>query len=160
MVSIIALPEYLSIPYVLPVKNTESFTSENTTARTAPGPRRHESTKKKTFSSSCVSWCFRVFVVAFALVTASVTRARRVCVQADADVAQRVIEDARDHGLLLLNCGPHKNVVRLLPPLTADAEEVGRGLEILDRAAGGGGRTMTKGPCAAPYCRSPRCSAP
>jgi 4-aminobutyrate aminotransferase-like enzyme len=36
-----------------------------------------------------------------------------------------VIEDARDHGLLLLNCGPHQNVVRLLPPLTADADMSG-----------------------------------
>ena len=54
--------------------------------------------------------------------------------EADADAAQRVIEDARDHGLLLLRCGPHKNVVRLLPPLTATTEEIARGLEILDRA--------------------------
>jgi len=54
--------------------------------------------------------------------------------EADADAAQRVIEDARDHGLLLIRCGPHKNVVRLLPPLTATTEEIARGLEILDRA--------------------------
>jgi len=53
----------------------------------------------------------------------------------DADVASRVVETARDHGLLLLKCGPHKNVVRLLPPLTATPEEIARGLEILDQAA-------------------------
>ncbi|PYQ98795.1 MAG: 4-aminobutyrate--2-oxoglutarate transaminase [Acidobacteria bacterium] len=58
----------------------------------------------------------------------------RTTKDADADVAQRVIEDARDHGLLLLTCGPHKNVVRLLPPLTATPEEIARGLEILDQA--------------------------
>ena len=52
----------------------------------------------------------------------------------DADVASRVVETARDHGLLLLTCGPHKNVVRLLPPLTATPEEIARGLEILDQA--------------------------
>ena len=52
----------------------------------------------------------------------------------DADVASRVVETARDHGLLLLKCGPHKNVVRLLPPLTATPEEIARGLEILDQA--------------------------
>jgi 4-aminobutyrate aminotransferase / (S)-3-amino-2-methylpropionate transaminase / 5-aminovalerate transaminase len=52
----------------------------------------------------------------------------------DADLAQRVIDTARDRGLLLLKCGPHKNVVRLLPPLTASPEEIARGLEILEQA--------------------------
>ena len=52
----------------------------------------------------------------------------------DADLAQRVIDGARERGLLLLKCGPHKNVVRLLPPLTATSEEIARGLEILDAA--------------------------
>jgi 4-aminobutyrate aminotransferase / (S)-3-amino-2-methylpropionate transaminase / 5-aminovalerate transaminase len=52
----------------------------------------------------------------------------------DADVAQRVIEGARSRGLLLLKCGPHKNVVRLLAPLTATAEELARGVEILEEA--------------------------
>ena len=58
----------------------------------------------------------------------------RTTKEADADVAHRVIEAARDHGLLLLACGPHKNVVRLLPPLTATPEDIARGLEILDQA--------------------------
>jgi 4-aminobutyrate aminotransferase/(S)-3-amino-2-methylpropionate transaminase len=58
----------------------------------------------------------------------------RTTKEADAAVAQRVIDTARDHGLLLLTCGPHKNVVRLLPPLTATPEEIARGLEILDQA--------------------------
>jgi 4-aminobutyrate aminotransferase/(S)-3-amino-2-methylpropionate transaminase len=52
----------------------------------------------------------------------------------DAALAQRVIDRARDRGLLLLKCGPHKNVVRLLPPLTATPEEIARGLEILEKA--------------------------
>jgi 4-aminobutyrate aminotransferase/(S)-3-amino-2-methylpropionate transaminase len=52
----------------------------------------------------------------------------------DADFAQRVIDHARDRGLLLLKCGPHKNVVRLLPPLTASLEEITAGLERLDAA--------------------------
>jgi 4-aminobutyrate aminotransferase/(S)-3-amino-2-methylpropionate transaminase len=51
-----------------------------------------------------------------------------------ADLAQCVIDRARDRGLLLLKCGPHKNVVRLLPPLTATVEEIARGLEILSAA--------------------------
>jgi 4-aminobutyrate aminotransferase/(S)-3-amino-2-methylpropionate transaminase len=58
----------------------------------------------------------------------------RTTKEADADVAHRVIEAARDHGLLLLHCGPYKNVVRLLPPLTATPEDIARGLEILDQA--------------------------
>jgi 4-aminobutyrate aminotransferase/(S)-3-amino-2-methylpropionate transaminase len=52
----------------------------------------------------------------------------------DADLAQRVIEAARIRGLLLLKCGPHKNVVRLLAPLTASAEELAKGVEILEAA--------------------------
>ncbi|HEX3644817.1 MAG TPA: 4-aminobutyrate--2-oxoglutarate transaminase [Vicinamibacterales bacterium] len=42
----------------------------------------------------------------------------------DAGLAQRIIDRARDRGLLLLKCGPHKNVVRLLPPLTASSDEM------------------------------------
>ena len=42
----------------------------------------------------------------------------------DPELAQRIIDRARDRGLLLLKCGPHKNVVRLLPPLTASSDEV------------------------------------
>ena len=52
----------------------------------------------------------------------------------DADFAQRVIEHARDLGLLLLKCGPHKNVVRLLPPLTASADEITSGVAMLEAA--------------------------
>ena len=52
----------------------------------------------------------------------------------DAARAQRVIEAARARGLLLLKCGPHKNVVRLLPPLTIAAEDMASGLERLDAA--------------------------
>jgi 4-aminobutyrate aminotransferase and related aminotransferases len=33
-----------------------------------------------------------------------------------------------------LKCGPHKNVVRLLPPLTASAEEIASGIAMLERA--------------------------
>ena len=53
----------------------------------------------------------------------------------DADFAQRIIDRARDRGLLLLKCGPHKNVVRLLPPLTASAEEISVGIGRLAAAA-------------------------
>ena len=52
----------------------------------------------------------------------------------DADLAQRVIDTARDRGLLLLKCGPHKNVVRLLPPLTSSNEEIASGMAMLEAA--------------------------
>ena len=45
--------------------------------------------------------------------------------------AQRIVDRARERGLLLLKCGPHKNVVRLLPPLTATPEEIAQGVERL-----------------------------
>ena len=48
--------------------------------------------------------------------------------------AQRVIDAARARGLLLLKCGPHKNVVRLLPPLTASNDEITAGVERLEAA--------------------------
>jgi 4-aminobutyrate aminotransferase-like enzyme len=67
-------------------------------------------------------------MLAIELVTDRATKAP------DADLAQRVIDRARDRGLLLLKCGPHKNVVRLLPPLTATVEEIARGLDILAAA--------------------------
>jgi len=54
--------------------------------------------------------------------------------QPDAELAQRVVERARAHGLLLLKCGPHKNVVRLLPPLTATEEEIASGIAKLEAA--------------------------
>jgi 4-aminobutyrate aminotransferase/(S)-3-amino-2-methylpropionate transaminase len=52
----------------------------------------------------------------------------------DPELAQHIIDGARERGLLLLKCGAHKNVVRLLPPLTASAEEIGAGLAALDAA--------------------------
>ena len=49
----------------------------------------------------------------------------------NADLAQQVVDRARDRGLLVLKCGPHKNVVRLLPPLVATADDIVRALEIV-----------------------------
>lgn len=51
--------------------------------------------------------------------------------------AQRTIERARDHGLLLLTCGAHKNVIRFLPPLVAAPTDVDRALEILATSLAG-----------------------
>lgn len=52
----------------------------------------------------------------------------------DPELAQRIIDRARDRGLLLLTCGPHKNVVRLLPPLTASSDEIAAGAGRLESA--------------------------
>jgi 4-aminobutyrate aminotransferase/(S)-3-amino-2-methylpropionate transaminase len=58
----------------------------------------------------------------------------RTTKEPDADRAQRVIDRAREGGLLLLKCGPEKNVVRLLPPLNATADDAARALDILEGA--------------------------
>lgn len=50
-----------------------------------------------------------------------------------ARAAQAVLH-ARAEGLLLLTCGLHGNIIRLLPPLTITDEELARGVEILERA--------------------------
>jgi 4-aminobutyrate aminotransferase/(S)-3-amino-2-methylpropionate transaminase len=56
----------------------------------------------------------------------------RTTKQPDATLAARTIDRAREEGLLLLKAGPFRNVVRLLPPLTATDAEVERGLQILE----------------------------
>ena len=50
----------------------------------------------------------------------------------DAALARNVIDRAREKGLIILTCGPHKNVVRLLPPLVTSMDEAERALTILD----------------------------
>jgi len=53
---------------------------------------------------------------------------------------QRVQRMAVDRGLLLLTCGSHDNVIRLIPPLTISEDELDSGLAILEsclREAGG-----------------------
>ncbi|MDA0159718.1 aspartate aminotransferase family protein [Solirubrobacter ginsenosidimutans] len=50
------------------------------------------------------------------------------------DVVGAAVAAARKEGLLLLACGLHGNVIRLLPPLTITDEELDRGLKILEAA--------------------------
>lgn len=50
----------------------------------------------------------------------------------DEALAKRVIEKAREKGLLLLRAGYYGNVIRLHPPLTISEESLLKGLEILD----------------------------
>ncbi|HXG77644.1 MAG TPA: aspartate aminotransferase family protein, partial [Gaiellaceae bacterium] len=50
------------------------------------------------------------------------------------DRAKAVVNAAYDRGLLLLACGLHGNVIRLLPPLTIADEELDEGLAVLEEA--------------------------
>jgi len=54
--------------------------------------------------------------------------------QPDAALADRIIDNARRRGLLLLKAGPFKNVVRLLPPLTSTDNEIDEALRRLEAA--------------------------
>lgn len=53
-----------------------------------------------------------------------------------AGTARRVCAAAYERGLLLETAGPREEVVKLLPPLTADDEQLAEGLEIVDEAVG------------------------
>jgi len=60
--------------------------------------------------------------------------ADRVSKAPDAALAQQVLDRALAAGLILLKCGPHKNVVRFLPPLVATSAQVQHALQILERS--------------------------
>ena len=51
-----------------------------------------------------------------------------------ADLTKRTTEAARERGLILLSCGLHGNVVRILVPLVIADEDLDRGLEILEES--------------------------
>jgi 4-aminobutyrate aminotransferase/(S)-3-amino-2-methylpropionate transaminase len=51
-------------------------------------------------------------------------------------LAQRTVERARHHGLLLLSCGAHKNVIRILVPLVATMSQIDTGLRLVETALG------------------------
>ncbi|GIW36021.1 MAG: 4-aminobutyrate transaminase [Meiothermus sp.] len=50
----------------------------------------------------------------------------------DAQLTQRLLEIAREKGLLLFKAGMHANVIRCLVPLVVSEEEARKGLEILE----------------------------
>lgn len=52
----------------------------------------------------------------------------------DAALTQRIVDIAREKGLLLLKAGMHGSVIRVLVPVTADLKDVQRGLNLLDEA--------------------------
>jgi 4-aminobutyrate aminotransferase len=52
----------------------------------------------------------------------------------DPESCEALITASSEHGLLVLNCGTHHNVIRFLPPIDVTAEEISRGVELF-RAA-------------------------
>jgi 4-aminobutyrate aminotransferase/(S)-3-amino-2-methylpropionate transaminase len=52
----------------------------------------------------------------------------------DGALAAATLAAARARGLLLLTCGLHGNVIRLLPPVTISEEDAAHGLDILEAA--------------------------
>lgn len=65
-------------------------------------------------------------MVAFELVTDRTTRVP------DAALTQAIVAEAEARGLIILPCGTHGNVVRLLPPLTIPMAQVDEALDILE----------------------------
>jgi 4-aminobutyrate aminotransferase/(S)-3-amino-2-methylpropionate transaminase len=53
------------------------------------------------------------------------------------EATNRITNDARERGLVLLSCGIYGNVIRLLPPLTVSDDELERGLDILEACLAG-----------------------
>ena len=54
----------------------------------------------------------------------------------DADTVARVRAGALERGLLLLSCGGHDDVIRLIPPLTIPEAELDQGLDIIEEMLG------------------------
>ena len=48
--------------------------------------------------------------------------------------AQAVVQYAYEHGLILMACGTHGNVLRFLVPLTINDEELEEGLAVVEGA--------------------------
>ncbi len=49
---------------------------------------------------------------------------------------ERLLEWCRERGLLIINCGPDRNVLRLVPPLTISDDELDQALSIIDEGLG------------------------
>ena len=54
--------------------------------------------------------------------------------QPDKAAAQAVVQYAYEHGLILMACGTHGNVLRFLVPLTIHDEELEEGLAVVEGA--------------------------
>ena len=52
----------------------------------------------------------------------------------DPDRAQRIIDNARQRGLLVIKCGIHRNIIRFLAPLVVSEGDLDKALAIMDAA--------------------------
>jgi len=73
-------------------------------------------------------------MVAIELVDPSIPRSPAGGPAPNAAATQALARECHAHGLLVLTCGTHGNVLRLLPPLVTDDETLHRGLDILGDA--------------------------
>ena len=48
------------------------------------------------------------------------------------EMTRRLVLHAAERGLVILSCGIHANVIRILAPLTAPLEQVDEGMSILE----------------------------
>ncbi|MFZ0657187.1 MAG: hypothetical protein WAM05_00600, partial [Candidatus Binataceae bacterium] len=48
------------------------------------------------------------------------------------EMTRRLVLRAAERGLVILSCGTHANVIRILAPLTAPLEQVDEGMSILE----------------------------
>lgn len=53
---------------------------------------------------------------------------------------ERLLAECLQMGLIVINCGPERNIVRLIPSLTTTDTELEKGLEIFERAVGSAGK--------------------
>lgn len=52
----------------------------------------------------------------------------------DPDAFPFLAKHTREHGLLILDCGPNGNVIRFIPPLCVTSAELDQGIDIIDAA--------------------------
>lgn len=52
----------------------------------------------------------------------------------DSTACQRLVSECRGRGLLIINCGPDRNIIRFIPPLTISDAELAEALGIFARA--------------------------
>jgi len=52
----------------------------------------------------------------------------------DSALVQRILDTAREEGLLIIKCGVERNVVRFLSPLTVSDQDVSDALGMFSRA--------------------------
>lgn len=55
----------------------------------------------------------------------------------DGEICKRVCQRCEENGLIIIECGIDKNIIRLMPPLITSRDEMEKGLEIFQKAVKG-----------------------